>query len=216
LEPLAAFPAAGLPVEARVLNEALREELLAMRDADLHLRDRLIASGALFGAYNDEMASLHRKHSARLREMLAAHGWPGRSLVGEDGCNAAWLVLQHAILDPPLMKSAQPLLEQAIGRGDAPATLLAYLVDRIQALQGLPQVYGTQHDWDDSGNMSPLPIEDAQGAEQRRAALGMETLEAQTARLRRQAALDGDRSPADLESYRRGADEWARTIGWRT
>ena len=202
--------------ETTVLNEAVREELLAMRDADLRLRSRLIASGTLFGAYNEEMASLHRKHATRLREILAAHGWPGHSLVGEDGCNAAWLLLQHAILDPPLMKSAQPLLEKAIQRGDVPPALLAYLVDRVQTLQGLPQVYGTQHDWDDFGNMSPLPIENAQSVEQRRAALGMETLESQTARLRKQATLDGDNGPADLEAYRRGANEWAMSIGWRT
>jgi len=108
------------------------------------------------------------------------------------------------------------LLEKAIQRGNAPPALLAYLVDRVQTLQGLPQVYGTQHDWDDFGNMSPLPIENAQGVEQRRAALGMETLESQTARLRKQATLDGDNGPADLESYRRGANEWAMSIGWRT
>jgi hypothetical protein len=199
-----------------VLNEALREELLAMRDADLQLRNQLVASGALFGGYNDKMASLHRKHADRLREILGAHGWPGRSLVGEDGCSAAWLILQHAILDPPLMKSTQPMLERAVDRGEAPAALLAYLTDRIQTLQGLPQVYGTQHDWDDFGNMSPLPIEDAHSVNQRRAALGMETLEAHTARLRKQAALDGDSSPPDLQSYRRGAHEWAKCIGWRS
>lgn len=198
-----------------MLNEALREELIAMRDADLHLRDRLIADGTLFGGYNDEMASLHRKHAARLRQILDVHGWPGVSLVADDGCDAAWLILQHAILDPPLMKAAQRLLQQAADRGEAPAALVAYLVDRIQTLQGLPQVYGTQHDWDDFGNMSPLPMEDAQGVNPRRAAIGMEPLEAHTARLRKQAVLDGARAPADLESYRRAAHEWARATGWR-
>jgi hypothetical protein len=199
-----------------VLNADLRDALLAMRDADRQLRDRLIASGTLFGGYNDEMAAMHRQQAARLGDILDAHGWPGRSLVGEEGCGAAWLVLQHAVLDPPLMKAALPLVERAVNRGEVPATHLAYLVDRIHTLQGLSQVYGTQHDWDDSGSLSPLPIADAHGVDERRAAMGMEALEAHTTRLRQQAVLDGASAPADLAAYRRGAHEWAKSRGWRT
>lgn len=187
-----------------------------MRNADLQLRERLIADGTLFGGYNDEMALLHRKNAARLRDILGAHGWPGRSLVGEDGCDAAWLILQHAILDPPLMRSAQPQLEQAIQRGEVPPALLAYLTDRILTLQGLRQVYGTQHDWDESGNLNPLPIKEGQAVDERRRVLGMETLAAHTSRLRKQAIEGGDKGPADLEAYRRGAQDWARSLGWRT
>jgi hypothetical protein len=199
-----------------VLNVALREELLSMRDADLNMRSRLIAEGRLFGGYNEDMALLHKQHAARFREILSAYGWPGRSIAGEEGCGAAWLVLQHAILDPPLMRSAQPMLEKAVHCGEAPPAYLAYLVDRIRTLQGQAQVYGTQHDWDDSGMMSPLPIEHAEGVGGRRAELGMEPLSSHTARLRKQALLDGESAPADLEAHRRGGHEWARSLGWRS
>lgn len=185
--------------EGAELNESLRSELLAMRDADLQLRDQLMASRALFDGYNEQMAALHRENAGRLGEILSEYGWPGRSLVGDDGCSAAWLILQHAI-------------EQ----GDAPAPLLAYLTDRIQTLQGLPQVYGTQHDWDDSGSMSPLPVQDAANVNQRLAALGMEPVEVQTDRLRKEAARAGSAAPADMESYRRSGEEWARSVGWRS
>ncbi len=46
-------------------------------------------------------------HTARLQEIVAEHGWPGRSLAGEDGADAAWLVLQHTQLegdDDPLCR----------------------------------------------------------------------------------------------------------------
>lgn len=129
---------------------------------------------------------------------------------------AAWLVLQHCILDPELMRMALPLLGAAVDRGEAPPAHLAYLADRIRTLQGEPQLYGTQHDWDDAGQMSPLPMEDAEGVEARRGALGMESLAAHTFRLRAQVAREGAARPADLAAYRRERDEWARSTGWRS
>src|SRR5262245_48201104 len=30
-----------------------------------------------------------------LEEIIAKHGWPGKSLVGKSGANAAWLLVQH-------------------------------------------------------------------------------------------------------------------------
>ena len=195
--------------------ESLKDELLAMQSADLQLRSQLAAQGTLSPGYNEEMAALHRRNAARLGEILDEHGWPGRSLVGEAGCAAAWLVLQHSLLDPLLMMRALPLLEVAVRGDEAPPSQMAYLADRIRTLQGQPQLYGTQHDWDDIGQMSPLPIDDAAGVEARRSALGMETLVAHTARLREQVARERAAPPADLAAYRREAHEWARSLGWR-
>src|SRR3954453_2080197 len=36
------------------------------------------------------------RHDLRLAAIIAAVGWPGRSLVGEDGADAAWALAQHA------------------------------------------------------------------------------------------------------------------------
>lgn len=198
-----------------LIRTALRDELLALQSADLDLRARLVAEGTLFGGYHPEMTALHQRHAMRLREILAVHGWPGRSLVGEDGSAAAWLLLQHSITDPALMKRAEPLVEAAVRSGDAPGAHLAYLTDRIRTLQGLPQIYGTQHDWDEQGRMSPQPIEAAEGVEARRAAIGMESLASHTARLREQARREGAAPPADLAAYREEGLRWARSVGWR-
>jgi hypothetical protein len=43
-----------------------------------------------------------RRNTARLKAVVVDHGWPGRSLVGEDGAHAAWLILQHAGRGSPL------------------------------------------------------------------------------------------------------------------
>jgi hypothetical protein len=195
--------------------ESLKDELLAMQAADLQLRERLVAQGRLSPGYNEEMAALHRRHAIRLGKLIDTNGWPGRSLVGDEGCAAAWLVLQHSLPDPALMRRALPLLEAAVRAGEAPPAQLAYLTDRIRTLQGQLQIYGTQHDWDDSGQMSPLPTEDVADLEARRSALGMESQAAHTARLREQVARERESAPADLAAYRREADDWARSLGWR-
>jgi hypothetical protein len=36
------------------------------------------------------MRDVDRENAARLKEVLARHGWPGRSPVGRDGAHAAW------------------------------------------------------------------------------------------------------------------------------
>jgi len=197
------------------MNDTLRAELLQMRQQDLALRAELARDGSLFDGYAPRMADLHRRHNARLRSILAEVGWPGRSLVGEDGAAAAWLLLQHAILDPDLMRSALPLLEAAVQAGEAEPGHLAMLVDRIRALEGRPQVYGTSHDWDAGGELTPLPIEEPDLVDARRRGMKLDPLAENTRRLRLQAQAEGERPPADVEGRQRDLDRWAREVGWR-
>ncbi len=187
-----------------------------MRDADLQFRAELVRDGSLFDGYNERMAALHHRHSARLALILAEQGWPGRALVNEDGAEAAWLLLQHAIGDPPVMRQAVPLLERAVQLGEANPRHLALLVDRIRTMEGKPQLYGTSHDWDTAGELSPLPIEDPATVDERRRQVGLEPLAENTRRLRAQAETEGERPPADYEKRRRDGDAWARAAGWRS
>lgn len=198
-----------------MVDGALRDELLRMRREDLELRAELARDGSLFDGYADRMAELHRRHNTRLDAILAEHGWPGRSVVGEDGAAAGWLLVQHAILDPPLMRRALVLLARAVDLGEAEPAHFAYLVDRIRTLEGRLQIYGTSHDWDADGRLMPLPIEDPAGVDERRRAAGLETLTANTQRLRDQAAAEGEGAPADYEQRRRAMEQWAHAVGWR-
>lgn len=195
--------------------EWLRDELIRMRQADLDLRSELARDGSLFEGYSDRMADLHRRQNARLALILSEHGWPGYTLVGEDGAAAAWLLLQHAILEPSLMRGAVPLLEQAVRAGDADPRHLALVVDRIRTLEGKPQLYGTAHDWDATGELNPTPIEDPESVDERRRSIGLEPLAENTRRLRAQAEKEGEQPPADYDARERAFCEWARAIGWR-
>ena len=51
--------------------------------------------------------------------MIEEHGWPGNSLVGEDGSHAAWFILQHSIERPDLQRRCLPLLSTAVANGEA-------------------------------------------------------------------------------------------------
>jgi hypothetical protein len=186
-----------------------------MQDEDLRLRDELIRNGTLFDGYAEPMVELHRRHNARLREIIEQHGWPGRSLVGDDGASAAWLLLQHAILDPGLMRSALMLLARATDEGESDAGHLALLTDRIRVLEGRPQIYGTQYDWDAEGNLSPLPVEQPASVDELRQSVGLEPLEANTARLRKRATEEGEQPPEDWDERQREMERWGRSVGWR-
>ncbi|MGD2109344.1 MAG: hypothetical protein PVI86_08115, partial [Phycisphaerae bacterium] len=52
-----------------------------------------------------------RRHTARMKEIVAGHGWPTRTAVGSDGARAAWLLVQHAGLDPGFQRKCLTLME---------------------------------------------------------------------------------------------------------
>lgn len=107
-----------------------------------------------------------------MQAIVAAHGWPGRSLVGADGATAAWLLVQHADADRTLQGRCLALLEAAVAAGEAEPSELAYLTDRVRCGAGLPQLYGTQMR-EHEGRYAPQPIEDGANVDARRAAVGL-------------------------------------------
>ena len=128
----------------------------------------------LFG----QMGAVDRGNTAWMEEILEERGWPGWSLVGEDGSTAAWALVQHADLNPELQERALAYLMGAVEADDASAGDLAYLIDRVRVANGLPQVYGTQIGPGPDGDLAPrTPIEDPVNVDARRAEAGLGTLE---------------------------------------
>jgi len=127
-----------------MIDDHLRCELEAMRREDLKVRGELVAAGELGGSYVPRMEAVHRRNAARLRELIALHGWPAEDIAGKDGAEAAWLIVQHAIGEPEFQREALQLLRACAASGRAPAWHAAYLEDRIAMYEGRPQRYGTQ------------------------------------------------------------------------
>lgn len=118
-----------------------------------------------------------------LADVAGARGWPGRTLAGEDGAAAAWLLAQHADRDPAQQQAFLDALRGAVGQGEASRSQLAYLEDRVRVNAGQPQLYGTQFIETD-GVLGPRPIEDPHRLDERRAEAGLEPFADYEARMR--------------------------------
>jgi hypothetical protein len=170
------------------INEALRQELLAMQSRDQELRQVLSAGhGAgtpVEQAELEQIMHVDKVHTARMQEIIQRFGWPGRSLVDEDGAQAAWLLLQHADQVPEFQKQCLELLQTAVLANEASPAHLAYLTDRVRCHEGKPQVYGTQGQIT-NGEVSIGEIEDRDHVDERRAEVGLEPLADYLANLKR-------------------------------
>jgi hypothetical protein len=121
-----------------------------------------------------EMQAVDARHTSRMRAIVAKHGWPGRSLVGDDGSHAAWLLVQHA--DSAFMAQCLPLMERAVAAGQAFGKDYVYLLDRVRMQQGKPQIYGTQFTSAADGQLVLHPIEDAEHVDERRRSVGLPSM----------------------------------------
>jgi KDO2-lipid IV(A) lauroyltransferase len=196
-------------------EDALRLELLALAADDAHVRNRLADDGQLFDGYAPEMEAVHRRNAARLRALVDVHGWPGLSLAGADGADAAFLVLQHAIGEPEQQRRSLPLLTEAAALGEVPPLQPAMLLDRIRFFEGRPQRYGTQLDWDAEGSLTPGILEAPEEVDARRAAVGLPPLAAFLKERLKEALQAGERPPTDMARRRTESEAWARRVGWR-
>jgi hypothetical protein len=160
-------------------NEGLRQELLAMRDADQRIRRDAMQATNFHG-----ILEVDGRHLGRMKEIVEQYGWPGRSLVGEDGANAAWLLVQHATQDPRFMKRCEDLMEDAVDDSEASAKDYAYLLDRVRLQNGKPQRYGTQWVRDTKGRLILQPLKDPEDVDERRRKMGLEPLAQYEAELR--------------------------------
>jgi hypothetical protein len=128
------------------------------------------------------VATVDADNLAWLKEVLAEVGWPGQSMVGEDGAHAAWLLAQHADQDPAFQRRCLELLTQAVASGEAAPAALAYMTDRVLLTEGKAQEYGTQFVGQESG-WTPRRLRDPENVDERRAAMSLGTLAENTARM---------------------------------
>jgi tetratricopeptide (TPR) repeat protein len=153
----------------------LRSELLEMYRVDQAMR----RGEEIPGLEGKAWSEIDGRHTARMKEIVAEHGWPTKTLVGSDGANATWLIVQHADADPVFQRRCLELMRR-VPEGEISLVDLAYLTDRVLVNEGTKQIYGTQF-WTVDGKLVPRPIEDESGLAARRESLGMITMEEYTA-----------------------------------
>ena len=173
------------------MDDDLAAELATRRDEDQRVRRQVSGVVGRTGTRvpEDLAAEWERVDEANTRwlgELLATRGWPGQTLVGAAGAQAAWLLAQHADRDPGLQQAFLDALREAVGRGEASPAHLAYLEDRVRVNADQPQLYGTQFT-QQGGELAPHPIEDPERLDERRAEVGLEPFAAYEARMRDRA-----------------------------
>jgi hypothetical protein len=145
------------------MNADLRAELLRRVEPDQEARQ------------THDFEAMERADADNLpwiRQVIAEHGWPGRSDVGDDGSKAVFLLVQHADADPAFQRECLGLLAAAVGQGEASQQQLALLTDRVLVAEGQPQEYGTQLEAR-GGEWVPLPVRDPDGIDARRAEMSL-------------------------------------------
>ena len=158
-----------------IANPVLRAELLQRAERDQAVRREFIQNGA--DRPNEDVVARGRvidaENLSRLKAIVAKYGWPGPELVGKDGSEAAFLLLQHA--DLAFQKEMLPVIEAAYRAQQTSGQNYALLTDRVLVREGKPQRYGTQFQVRNR-DLVPDPIEAEAAVDQRRAAVGLPPL----------------------------------------
>lgn len=161
----------------------------------------------------ERIMSVNRFNAARMKRILNRVGWPRRCEVGQRAASAAWLIAQHADHDHVFQYECLRHLRLAVQEGEASTRDLAYLTDKVLVAEGRRQVYGTQvfdtrqmdilyrlsgAELEDAMAritssasrtmpLQPLPIEDAERVDHRRAEVGLPPLRAYIIHINRKA-----------------------------
>ncbi len=163
------------------VNADLRAELETMFDSDQSHRLKMQEVALKHGSNSPEVFELWKKQEPidkanlkRLGEIVAAHGWPAISAVGQKASAAAFLIVQHS--DPTSQKKYLPVLRAAVESGEAQPQDLALLEDRVLMHEGKKQRYGSQLQPNGKGGYEFYPIEDEVRVDERRKAVGLPPL----------------------------------------
>ena len=178
------------PKTPAVKQPALREELLKRTEEDQKARFTMInwmkangtggsvnLSGEKKAEYEKLMLAVNKadgENTKWLKDIIKAHGWLTYSMVGKDGAQAAWLLVQHADADPKFQRECLDLMTK-LHKTEVSLSNLAYLTDRVLLAEGKKQIYGTQFTTIE-GKLQPRPMEDEANVDKRRAEMGLSTL----------------------------------------
>lgn len=171
----------------------VRARLLHIDDIDSRLRAPWTDGGFTDASLADRLRRLTTSAMDWLEDVVDHYGWPTAALVGADAGDAASRLVQHADGPRDFQYRCLALLRQAVTDGLAPGHQVAFLTDTLRVNGDRPQLYGTKFHPKD-GRLEPLPIEDPETVDDRRERLGMPSLSAYTAALRRRYPLPAGES----------------------
>lgn len=196
------------------MNEELKNRLVKMVEEENHLKDELASDGSLYEGYPSRIRELHLIQANELERIVETHGWPIISLVGKEGADAAWLILQHAISRPDFMKKCFPIFESAVKENEASIKHLSCLTDGIRYFSRKPQVYGNYFDWNEKGQFGPWIIEDPENVNERREKAGLNTLEERIKEMEEDVRKNNLSPPKEYFKRQSEMNDFLKEVGW--
>ncbi|MFD7016676.1 DUF6624 domain-containing protein [Streptomyces sp. NPDC059928] len=161
------------------LTAALAKRLLELRARDAHLSHEAMALPESTSRLT-ALAKARVENGQTLNFIVQDGGWPSPEAVGDEASTAALQILLHAA-DRELQLTCRDLILASVQEGDSPAIHGAYIEDFCCVLEGRKQRYGTTFD---PTLLRPFPIEDPDGVDELRRAVGLPPLEDQLQQLR--------------------------------
>lgn len=122
-----------------------------------------------------EVMRRDRANTAWLKGVLEKDGWPRLSQVSEEAAGNAWLLAQHADMDPAFQVDALRAMEALLPEGEVSVRNYAYLYDRVMLKLAGTQRYATQMTCVD-GEFVPQPLEEGVDVDAMRKSADLPTL----------------------------------------
>jgi hypothetical protein len=162
------------------INKRLADSLHTMKLTDQ------IAANVRSGQYKDWSPeawqafkdSVFGSHQKILEGIFNRYGFPGYDLVGKDGSQDFWLMVQHCDKWPAFQERVLTAMKPQVLKGNANPSNYAYLVDRVMLNTNRKQVYGSQVTYNlDSCQALPKSLADSSTVNARRKEMGLEPIE---------------------------------------
>lgn len=146
-------------------NQKLRDELLKLKEKNQKSLDDDIRANRKPDELIKRIRAGREKSTAQICPILKQNGWLTKSLVGEEGVDAAFSMINGAAAQ--LRIDLMPVIIAATKQGELSRTEFAGYVDRLRIDAGLKQLFGTQATILD-GFLVLFPIEGEEQVDARR------------------------------------------------
>jgi len=142
-----------------------------------------VAPSELFKAINSRMIAADTSNTRMIKYIISIHGYPGKSLVGDEASSVAWSVLQHS----NRIADYLDIVKKAAKKDELEKKYASLMEDRVLMYAGKPQIYGTQGSYrklsSGKSEMVVWPIKNPKGVNKRRKKMGFDTSVEENAKL---------------------------------
>ena len=169
--------------QIKKVDASIEKQLVAKLDTiyedDKKYRMQINVIAEKYGWESNELKELvkimteqYSINTVKIKKILDEYGWLGADVIGNQGNTTLFLVIQHS--DFETQEKYLPMMREAFQKGNANASDLAFLEDRVALRKGEKQIYGSQIAPDpETGEYIILPLIDPENIDIRRAEVGL-------------------------------------------